>query len=409
VLGHPTASPHAEVYREAGDRIGVPDALDKVVGSSPGMLEVKSTLRSLSAYSINLLLTGPTGTGKSFLSRLYHAIGPRAARPFIEVPCPNIPATLFESELFGHARGAFTDARSERRGLIVEASGGTVFLDEITEISPRVQAKLLYVSESRQVRPVGSSSAVDVNVQFVSATNRNLGRLVAQGRFRRDLYYRLSGIELSLPPLRDRGEDILLLAETFMREFAEAYGKDVRGWDAATESWFLAYAWPGNVRELRETLRIGFLRARSCWIERGDLKVWAMHEDDGPPDLRADTVLRHHLRRVLAIARGNLTRAGALLGWERNKVRREARRLGVPVPRGTSADDDEPDEREGAPEVGAEDPGNLDDGSDAAEGELTNEAPAAGVDAAADDGARGRDEPGGACDGAPPAPSTSTS
>jgi DNA-binding NtrC family response regulator len=138
-------------------------------------------------------------------------------------------------------------------------------------------------------------------------------------------------MELPLPPLRERGEDVLLLAETFVKEFAESYGKDVRGWDASTESWLLAYTWPGNVRELRETLRIGLLRARSCRIERGDLKVWIMDVDEGPADLRADTVMRHHLRRVLAIARGNLTRAGAMLGWERNKVRREAHRLGVPV------------------------------------------------------------------------------
>jgi DNA-binding NtrC family response regulator len=314
---------------------GLRDALDGVVGQSPVMQEVKATLRSLSGYSINLLLTGPTGTGKNLLSRLYHSLGPRAGRPFVEIPCPNIPTTLFESELFGHTRGAFTDARSERRGLIVEANGGTVFLDEITEISPRVQSKLLYVSESRQVRPVGSSATLEVNVQFVSATNRNLAKLVAQGRFRRDLYYRLSGIELALPPLHDRGEDVLLLAETFVKEFAESYGKDVKGWDASTESWLLAYSWPGNVRELRETLRVGLLRTRSQRIGREDLKVWASPEDDGPPDLRADTVLRRHLRRVLALARGNLTRAGRLLGWERNKVRREAQRLGVPLPRAT--------------------------------------------------------------------------
>jgi DNA-binding NtrC family response regulator len=180
---------------------------------------------------------------------------------------------------------------------------------------------------------VGSSAAVDVNVQFVSATNRNLARLVSQGRFRRDLYYRLSGLELSLPPLRDRGEDVLLLGEAFLKEFAASYRKDVTGWDASTESWLLAYAWPGNVRELRETLRIAILRARSRHIQRGDLKVWASEDEDGPADLRADTVLRRHLRRVLELTRGNLTRAGGLLGWERNKVRREARRLGVPLPR----------------------------------------------------------------------------
>lgn len=318
------------------------DPLAAIVGLSPAMLEVKATLRSLSRYSINLLLTGPTGTGKSFLSRLYHRLGPRATRPFVEVPCPNIPATLFESELFGHTRGAFTDARSDRRGLIVEANGGTVFLDEITEISPRVQAKLLYVSESRQVRPVGSTGAVDVNVQFVSATNRNLARLVAQGRFRRDLYYRLSGLEITLPPLRDRGEDVLLLGDGFVREFAGLYHRDVHGWDPATESWLLSYAWPGNVRELRETLRIAVLRAQGTRIHRGDLKVWAAGEDDGPDDLRADTILRRHLRRVLEITRGNLTRAGRLLGWERNKVRREARRLGVMLRNG-DADDPEPD------------------------------------------------------------------
>jgi two-component system response regulator HydG len=274
------------------------------------------------------------------------------------VPCPNIPATLFESELFGHARGAFTDARSERRGLIVEAHGGTVFLDEITEISARVQAKLLYVSESRQVRPVGSSTPVEVNVQFVSATNRNLARLVAQGRFRRDLYYRLSGIEVALPPLRDRGDDVLLLAERFVREFAATYRKDVRGWDASTESWMLAYAWPGNVRELRETLRVGLLRARTALIHRGDLRVWAAAEDEGPADLRADTVLRRHLKRVLELTHGNLTRAGALLGWERNKVRREARRLGVPLPRNAQApdaDDEDDDDDEIEPSAECED------------------------------------------------------
>jgi DNA-binding NtrC family response regulator len=281
VLAHPVGSAETVVYRQAGLEAALPDALDKVIGQSPATLEMKATLRSLAAYSINLLLTGPTGTGKSFVSRLYHDLGPRAGRPFVEVPCPNIPATLFESELFGHARGAFTDARTERRGLIVEANGGTVFLDEITEVSPRVQAKLLYVSESRQVRPVGSSAAVDVNVQFVSATNRNLGRLVAQGRFRRDLYYRLSGMELALPRLADRGEDVLLLAESFVKEFAGLYRKDVRGWDASTEAWLLAYSWPGNVRELRETLRIGVLRARSPIITRGDLKVWAVLDGEG--------------------------------------------------------------------------------------------------------------------------------
>lgn len=333
----------------------LPDALERVIGRSPAMEEVKATLRSLSDYSINLLLTGPTGTGKSLLSRLYHAMGPRAGRPFVEVPCPNIPTSLFESELFGHTRGAFTDARTERRGLIVEAHGGTVFLDEITEISPRVQAKLLYVSESRQVRPVGSSGVVEVNVQFVSATNQNLAKLVTQGRFRRDLYYRLSGIEISLPPLRDRGEDVLLLAETFVKEFAESYRKNVRGWDATTESWLLAYSWPGNVRELRETLRIGLLRARSHLIERGDLKVWASGEDEGPPDLRADTVLGRHLQRVLALTRGNLTRAGKLLGWERNKVRREARRLGIEIPRSPQAEQTEGENGNGA-EEGEENP-----------------------------------------------------
>jgi DNA-binding NtrC family response regulator len=330
----------------AAPRPGIPaaaaqNALDSVVGQSPAMQEVKNTLCSLAGYSINLLLTGPTGTGKSLVSRLYHALGPRAARPFVEVPCPNIPASLFESELFGHTRGAFTDARSERRGLIVEANGGTVFLDEITEISPRVQAKLLYVSESRHVRPVGSSGSIEVNVQFVSATNRNLAKVVAQGRFRRDLYYRLSGLELALPPLRDRGEDVLLLAESFVKEFAQSYRRDVRGWDASTESWLLAYSWPGNIRELRETLRIGVLRARSVRLERGDLKVWAAIEDEGPSDLRADTVLKRHVKRVLDLTRGNLTRAGRLLGWERNKVRREARRLGVPLPRETQAEPQE--------------------------------------------------------------------
>jgi DNA-binding NtrC family response regulator len=345
--------PVSAAYRTTPSGSELTDVLERLVGQSQAMQEVKNTLRSLSGYSINLLLTGPTGTGKSFLSRLYHTLGPRAGRPFVEVPCPNIPTSLFESELFGHTRGAFTDARNERRGLIVEAHGGTVFLDEITEISPRVQAKLLYVSESRQVRPIGSTGMIEVNVQFVSATNQNLAKLVARGRFRRDLYYRLSGIELALPPLRDRGEDVLLLAETFVKEFSESYRKSVKGWDSSTESWLLAYSWPGNIRELRETLRIGILRARTERLQRGDLKVWANIEEEGPADLRADTILRRHLKRVLDLTRGNLTRAGRLLGWERNKVRREARRLGVPLPREGRSDadaDDQADEHDPDPE-----------------------------------------------------------
>lgn len=227
---------------------------DNLLGSSPGIQAVFALIRKAAPGDANVLITGESGTGKELVAKAIHYNSPRAQRPFIPVNCAAVPAGLLESELFGHRKGAFTGAVSSRRGLFREAEGGTLFLDEIGDMAPELQAKLLRVIEDRAVRPVGSDEAVSLNIRLVAATNKDLAARIQEGQFREDLYYRLTVIPIHLPPLRERREDIPLLAEHFLRRAVAASGKDIGGFAPETMAALLRHPWPGNVRELENVV-----------------------------------------------------------------------------------------------------------------------------------------------------------
>ncbi|RMF87777.1 MAG: sigma-54-dependent Fis family transcriptional regulator, partial [Nitrospirae bacterium] len=241
-----------------------------LVAVSPAMREVVARARRAAAAEVPVLLSGESGTGKEVVARLIHEAGPRAEAPFVAVNCAALPGNLVESELFGHVKGAFTGAESDRPGLIREAEGGTLFLDEVAEMAPEAQSKLLRVLQDRQVTPVGGGRPVAVDVRFVAATNRDLGEALASGGLREDLFYRLAVVVLRLPPLRERREEILPLAERFL---AEA-GGGARLTQAAREA-LLAHPWPGNVRELKNCMERARLFCQGGEIGVADLELGA--------------------------------------------------------------------------------------------------------------------------------------
>jgi two-component system response regulator HydG len=242
------------------------------VGHSPKMRALLDTLERVAAADVPLLIGGETGTGKGLFARVVHAESRRAAQPFVDVNCAALPENLLESELFGHEKGAFTGAAKSRRGLFLQADGGTLFLDEIGDIPPAIQVKLLHVLEQGQVRPVGSDKAVKVDVRIVAATHRDLRQAVRAGSFREDLYYRLDVVSLSLPPLRERREDIPLLADHFLREQRARHPQSpVQRFSSEVMRHLLTYDWPGNVRELSHVVERALVLSRGPDVEPSDL------------------------------------------------------------------------------------------------------------------------------------------
>jgi len=225
-----------------------------LLGASPAMQAVFALIRQAAPGDANILISGDSGTGKELVAKALHYNSPRAERPFVPVNCAAVPAGLLESELFGHVKGAFTGAMKARRGLFREAEGGTLFLDEVGDMAPELQAKLLRVIEDRVVRPVGSDEAAPVDLRLIAATNKDLVARIQEGLFREDLYYRLAVIPIHLPPLRERREDIPLLAEHFLRRAVAASVKDIRGFTPEAMAALLRHPWPGNVRELENVV-----------------------------------------------------------------------------------------------------------------------------------------------------------
>ncbi|HEU4581999.1 MAG TPA: sigma-54 dependent transcriptional regulator, partial [Polyangiaceae bacterium] len=226
----------------------------ELLGDSPVMRELKELLGRVADSHASVLVTGESGTGKEVVARLLHQKGPRAEHPFVALNCAAMPEHLIESELFGHVKGAFTDARTDKLGLLVQAHQGTLFLDEIGDMPLSLQPKLLRVLEERKVRPVGGGKEVAFDVRLISATHRDLEDAIVQNQFREDLYFRLNVIQVALPPLRARGNDVLLLAQHFVNSFAEQTGKAVKGLSPEAAERLSSYAWPGNVRELRNAI-----------------------------------------------------------------------------------------------------------------------------------------------------------
>jgi DNA-binding NtrC family response regulator len=299
-----------------------------MIGRSPLMLQVFSKIRRVAPHYRTALVTGASGTGKELVAAALHRLSPVSNNRLAICNCSAIVETLFESELFGHVRGAFTGAAQDKVGLFEYAHGGTVFLDEIGEISLEMQAKLLRVLENREIQRVGSPAVKKVDVRVIAATNRNLQELIAEKKFREDLYYRLSMAEVELPRFVDRKEDLPLLQRFFIEQFAEQYGKPVRGITPRAQIVLARYPWPGNIRELRSILGSACMMAEGELIDVRDLpervRVRAAEvETENPKELLPlAEVERRHVLRVLEQVEGNKVQAAKILGINRATVYR---------------------------------------------------------------------------------------
>ncbi len=294
-----------------------------IVGDSPVMRKVFRAIAKAAAADATVLVTGESGTGKELVSRAIHYHGARAAAPFVPVNCAGIPDGLVESELFGHVKGAFTGAVTTRAGFFITADHGTIFLDEIAELTMPMQAKLLRVIEDRQVQMVGAARPREVDVRIIAATNKDLATLVKKGLFRDDLFFRLNIVTLELPPLRERGDDVLALLHRFAAGFARQQDKPVPQFTPAAIEALRGHNWPGNVRELENVVHRLVVMADSDTIDVSDLPALMRFSAAGPP--REITTLAevemNHIRFVLDAVQGNKTRAAELLGIDRKTLR----------------------------------------------------------------------------------------
>ena len=310
-------------------------AFGEVIGQSPAMLALYDQLQRVAASDAAVLITGESGTGKELVARSIHNGSRRAKQPFVAVNCAALSESLLESELFGHVKGAFTDARGERRGLFLEASGGTLLLDEMGEMPMSMQVKLLRALEERKVRPVGSDKETSFDVRVLTATNRDLESAVVEGRFREDLYYRINVIGIELPPLRSRGTDILRLAEHFLKQFAAAEQKPIVGLADGVAEKLLSYSWPGNVRELRNVIERAVALTRYDRITVEDLPEKIRDFRGGelfiggldPAELVSmEEIQRRYIAHVLEACGGNQTQAARILGMDRKTIYRKLKK-----------------------------------------------------------------------------------
>jgi two-component system response regulator HydG len=313
---------------------------EELVGGSEAMKEVHGFIDRVAETDATVLITGETGTGKELAARAIHRRSRRHERPMVAVNCAAVPANLLESELFGHVRGAFTDARADRKGLFVQANGGTLFLDELGEMPLEMQVKLLRALEARTVRPVGGHEEVPFDVRLVAATHKDLLASVEEGAFREDLYYRVAVVELAMPPLRARGADILLLAQAFLEQFAAQHGKPVKAITAPVAERLLTYAWPGNVRELRNSMERAVALARFEDVVVEDLPKQVREYSPShvliaatdPSELVSlAEVERRYVERVMQAVGGNKRQAAQILGLDRTTLYRKLDRWAQPA------------------------------------------------------------------------------
>jgi transcriptional regulator with PAS, ATPase and Fis domain len=306
---------------------------DAIVAEAPEMRAALRLAGQVAPADATVLILGESGTGKELIARAIHAASARRDGPFVKVDCTALPEGLLESELFGHEKGAFTDAATEKPGRFELAHGGTIFLDEVAELPPSLQAKLLRVLQERAFERVGGTRTIAVDVRIIAATNRDLGKALKANQFREDLYYRLNVVPVLVPPLRRRPEDILPLTAHFLQRFGARYGKAVPGVSPEAASLLRRYPWPGNVRELEHVVE----RAVILW-ERGPLTPEQLALDlmavagDGVPDhelMTLEELEREYIRRVLRRVRGHKSRAARILGINRKTLLEKRKRYGL--------------------------------------------------------------------------------
>jgi DNA-binding NtrC family response regulator len=306
-----------------------PDGTTELIAESPAMAPVLQLMRRVAASDANILLTGEHGTGKEVVARWIHAASGRGAGPFVAVNLGGLSEGVFESEMFGHVKGAFTDARTDRIGRFELAEGGTLLLDEIGTLALRQQAKLLRVLESGQLERVGSSRSRKIDARVLSATNIDLRAEIDAGRFREDLLFRLNTIEIHLPPLRERREDIRPLAEHFLRRYSSRYRKPLVGFEPGAMSALQAHPWPGNVRELDHTIERAALLAQGAHVERADLGLRSVGRSTGALDeMPLEEVERALIQKALDRYGGNVSQAAKVLGLSRSALYRRLRQHG---------------------------------------------------------------------------------
>jgi Nif-specific regulatory protein len=355
-VGHPQwdllGSAEAEMQnreRHVGSRPTTLDerlGFDAIIGRSPKLIAAIDAARKVAATATTVLLTGESGTGKEVLARAIHHASARADGPFVALNCAALPETLVESELFGHERGAFTGADKLKRGRFELAAGGTLFLDEIGELTPAVQAKLLRVLQERQYQRVGGTTTLEADIRLIAATNRDLERAVADGRFREDLYYRVAVFRIHLPTLRERGEDVLLLADHFVRELGAKMERQRPQFSGEVREVLLAHSWPGNVRELQNAIERALILAEGALISGEHLGIGSRPPADAaipalttPPTEDASTMLtiaaqeKRMIVEVLQRTHGHQKRAAALLGLTRFQLYGRLKRYHIEVDR----------------------------------------------------------------------------
>jgi DNA-binding NtrC family response regulator len=301
-----------------------------LIGRSHSMQRIYDLIERISDSSSNVLITGESGTGKELVGKAIHYNGIRKEGPFIAINCAAIPETLLESEMFGYKKGAFTDAKTDKKGLISEADEGTLFLDEITEMPPILQAKLLRVIEEREVRPLGDTSSRHVDVRIISTTNRNIQSMIQEGHFREDFYYRLKVIDIELPPLRARKEDIPLLVQHFVSKFGQSEKKTVSGISKDAMEVLLNHSWPGNVRELENVIQRAITLSQQDTISPEDLPACLVEKREGNLVEQAfqgkytmAQLEKEYIKKVLIEVGGNKSKAAEILGYDRKTLYRK--------------------------------------------------------------------------------------
>ena len=310
---------------------GQNEDLPEMIGQSASMQEVFATIRKLSDTDANILILGENGTGKDLVARSLRCFSPRKEASFVTIDLGSVPETLFESELFGYEKGAFTDARKSKAGRMEIASGGTLFLDEIGNLSMSMQSKLLTALEKRQISRLGSTSTIPIDVRLICATNANIRQMVEEGSFRQDLLYRINTIEIRIPPLRERGEDVLLLADYFLQRYNHKYKKNINGLNREAKQKLMRYAWPGNVRELQHAIERAVILSDASMLKPGDFMLQPQPEKKSELDeiLNLEELEKRAIKLALKRCEGNVSQAAEKLGITRYALYRKMEKLNL--------------------------------------------------------------------------------